>query len=518
MIIPDLVDKSAEQLGECRVMIHEEKSYTNLQFQDWGKRLYGGFAEIGVKKGDVIGMCLINNPLVHPIFQGIFRSGAVAVPVMFALTAAEIRFILSDSKAVGIITDQFSIDRVREATQGLKHLKWIAVLDGEDNPDASVPEVGVQTLLKHAPVITYPYISDHDIALILYTAGTTGKPKGVMLTHQNLCFTAQSGIDTLKLDTWNEPPVSVSVLPLAHIFGVGVMTLNLMMPPKLKGAHTVLLTWFEAEQFMKLIQEHKANRIALVPTMIAMILNHPNVHNYDLTSLVDVTSGSSPLPSEQAKAFCKLVDIDRIRDLYGCTECAGAATVTRMEGHHPSGSVGCVVPGMELSIFDKNDNPLSPGEKGEIVVRGPAVMKGYLNNPEATAETLRHGWLHTGDIGTMDQGGYLFIADRIKDMIIKGGENVFPCELEEVMYQHLSIAEAAVIGVPDSVYGESIIAYVVLKQGETVTSEEIIEFMGKKITKFKLPSEICFIETIPKSLVGKILKKELKAINSHLRD
>jgi len=511
MNIPELAEHSAQRLGECRVMVHEGKDYTNHQFLNWGRRLHRGLINIDVNKGDVIGMCLISNPMVHSIFQGVFRTGAVAVPVMFALTAPELRFILSDTKAVGVVTDTFGLEKIRDAVKGLEHIKWVAVLDGEDEFFGPIPEYSIKTLMDNEPIKILPYINEYDLAMMLYTSGTTGKPKGVMLTHKALYYTAEVVLEATQLKQWKKAPIFVNALPLAHVFGVTIMNLNFMMPEHIKDAYTVLMTWFDAEKFMQLVQEHKASRTALVPTMIALILNHPKAMEYDLTSLKDVSSSSAPLPIEQAGAFRALVKIDRIRDNYGCTEAASIAT-TSLAKSCPEGSVGKPCSGIEIAIFDENDNPLAPGEKGEIVMKGPNMMKGYFNRPEATAETLRHGWMHTGDVGFIDSDGFLFISDRIKDMIIRGGENIYPGELEEVIYEHPAVAEATVIGKPDPIYGEKVIAFVVIKQGESVTSEEVLDFMRPKVTKFKLPAEVRFIDALPKSPVGKVLKRELKEV------
>jgi long-chain acyl-CoA synthetase len=494
-------------------MIHEEQEFTNHQFLDWGKRLHEGLMGLGVQKGDIISMCLSNHPKIQPIFQGIFRSGAVAAPVMFALTATEINFILSDTKAVGVVTDTNSIKKIREAVQGLEHVKWIAVLEGEDNPTADTPEYSIATLLESSPREILPYISEYDLAMILYTSGTTGRPKGVMLTHKNLYAGAEAGIEASGLANWKTQPHNVHVLPLAHVFGVTVMIMGLMLPDHLKGTYSVLLSWFDAEKFMELVQKYKIQRAVLVPTMIALLLNHPKTGDYDLTSLKEAVASSAPLPAEHARKFCELVQIDRVRNYYGCTE-NSAITATPRTGEYSLSSVGKPMLGVELAIFDQNDNPLPPGENGEIVMKGPTMMKGYLNRPEATAETLQHGWLHTGDVGYLDDDGFLYISDRKKDMIIRGGENIYPAELESVMHEHPSIAEAAVVGRPDPVYGENVVAFVVLKQGETATADEIIEFMKIKVTKFKVPSHIHFINQIPKSPVGKVLKRELKRIDA----
>ena len=249
-------------------------------------------------------------------------------------------------------------------------------------------EYSLKNLMDSEPMEILPYINEYDLAMMLYTSGTTGKPKGVMLTHKALYHTAEAILEATQLKKWTVTPIAVNALPLAHIYGVSVMNLNLMMPEHIKDAYTVLLTWFDAEKFMQLIQEYKATRIALVPTMIALFLNHPKTPEYNLTSLKEVTSASAPLPAEQARAFCKLVEIDRIKEYYGCTE-TGSITTTPQSEPFPEGSVGKPCLGTEMAIFDEDDNPLPPGQKGEIVMKGPTMMKGYLNRPEATAEAMR---------------------------------------------------------------------------------------------------------------------------------
>lgn len=509
MNLAKLAEASAERLGECSVMVHEEKKYTNLEFLDRAKRLHQGLIDLDVKKADMIVMFLINHPMVLSIFQGIFRNGSIAVPVMSAATPSELRYILSDTMAKGIITDSSGIARVRTAAKGLKHVRWISILGGENALSETIPEYGLQALLEARPKESLPRIDERDLALLLYTSGTTGKPKGAMLTHDNLYRMAVSNMEYDELDAWDQIPITVSSLPLAHIFGVGRMNMGFLIPDHLKHGYTVLMTRFEAEGFMQLIQDYRANRIAVVPTMLSMILNHPKVNEYDLTSLMDVTCGSAPLPIEQARDFCRIANITRIREIYGCTEC-GSITAMRPSHPCPPGSVGKVVNGLEMAIVDDEGNPVATGVKGEVVARGPKIMKGYLNRPDADAEVLRNGWFHTGDLGYLDKDGFLFLVDRKKEMIIRGGENIFPCELEEVMYQHPAVAEAAVVGKPDPIYGQSVIGVVALKQGKTATSEEIIEFMKRKIAKFKVPSIIHFVDSLPRSSVGKIIKRQIK--------
>lgn len=509
MNLASLAETAAERLGERRSLIFEGTEITNLQTMDQARRAQKAFTELGVKRGDIIVLCMINHPSVYPVFQGIFRSGAAAVPVMFMLTAPELRFVLEDTQAQGVVTDTFNLPKVMQAIEGLDHIKWIAVREGKDNPEASPPQHKLETLLGADPATSLPQIDADDTALMLYTSGTTGKPKGVMLSHANLIAMSEASSEAAELDSWDQPRISMSAMPMAHIFGVGVMCSGYLTPDHLADSYLVQQQWFEPRKFMEYVQEHKCNTMAAVPTMLSMILNHPDVEKYDLSSLDEVICGAAPLPVELARKFMDKYSC-RVREIYGMTENAGIATANRPSDAYRPGSAGRAYKGVELKIFDENDNEVPVGERGEVVTRGPSTMKGYHNRPEATAETMRGGWLHTGDIGYLDEDGFLYIVDRKKDMIIKGGENIYPAELEDVLYRHPAVADAAIVGVPDDVHGEVVAAFVVPKKGEELTEKDILEFMGQETTKFKLPSYVFFRESLPKVGVGKILRRELR--------
>jgi len=507
--LPELAEESAARLGERRELVFEGQDYTNLQFLDESCRLRRSFAGLGLGRGEVAAVCLLNNPVVFPVFQGIFRTGAIAVPVMFTLTPHELRHVLGDCRARGVVTDEASIEKIREIAPEVETLKWIVIVGGQDDPNASVPEYGLAPMLANAPDPHFPAIDPDDAALMLYTSGTTGKSKGVVLSHRNLVHAARAAVAASELERYDRQIV-VNALPMAHIFGLAVMNTAFLMPRRLAHSYIVQMPWFDTEPFMQLIQTHRATTITVVPTMLVLLLHHPKIHDYDLTSLVDVVSGAAPLSVELGQAFARLADIGFVREIYGCTECAGMGSSPLASEPFRPGSAGKAYMGMELKIVDEAETPLGPEERGEILVKGPAVMKGYLNRPEETAAALRDGWLHTGDIGYLDDEGYLYIVDRKKDMIIRAGENIYPCELEEIFYAHAAVAEAAVVGTPDPVYGEKVVAFVVLKPGIEATEKELLDFVKTRTAEFKAPSKICFIEAIPKSLVGKVLKRELR--------
>lgn len=509
MNIAELAEHSAARMGEVMVLDYEGQQFTNWQLLDQARRLQRGFSRLGARQGDIITMCVINHPLVFSIFQGIFRCGCTALPVMFTLTEPEVRYILQDAQAQGIVTDTANLAKIRAAAGGFKHIRWIAVIGGQDDPAASPPEYRLETLLEETPQEVLPKIDEGDVALMMYTAGTTGRPKGVMLTHGNLYHSADAINEASELHLYKNPLVRISALPMAHIFGVGVMNAGYLASGPMSHGYLVQMHWFDPEKFMQLIQQHRCNSTTVVTIMLIFILNHPKVDEYDLSSLEEIVVGAGPLPVELALEVSKKYNC-RCRPIFGQTECTGIGSADRLSLPYKPGSSGPAYYNMEIKIVDAHDTPVPVGVKGEIVLRGPCVMKGYFNNPEATADTLRGGWLHTGDIGYLDEDKCLFITDRLKDLIIKGGENIYPAELEEILYGMPGIAEAAVVGKPDPIYGESVIAYVVLKQGITLTEKEVKEFFRSKVSSFKAPSEVYFIDALPKSPVGKILKRELR--------
>ena len=509
MNLPQAEEKSIARQGERMILLFEGQEYKNTQFLDWGRRLETGFSDLGLGQGHIAVMCLENHPLAYSIFQGIFRTGAAAVPVMFTHTAAELRYVVEDTGAQGIVTDTSQLSKVKEAIQGVDHVKWIAVRQGADRPQENPPEYSLETLIQNSPSTTLRNIDDKDTAMMIYTSGTTGKPKGTMLSHANLIAMAQIGHKGAEYHLGPETRISLSALPLAHIFGVGAMVGDYFTPAANRQSYWIQIPWFDPERMMKLIQEYRCTYLPVVPTMLALILNHPNLDQYDLSSLQEITSAAAPLPLEIARTAMERFGC-RVREMFGQTESSGIGACSRLSDPYVPGSTGRTYPDVVLKIFDENDTPLPPNVPGEIVIRGPVVMKGYYNMPEETEKTLRGGWLHTGDIGYLNEDGFLFVSDRKKDMIIRGGENIYPVEIENIIYGYAGVAEVAVIGTPDPVYGENIVAYVVPKPGVEIQSEKLINYIKTKTSSFKTPSKIYFADAIPKSTVGKILKKELR--------
>ncbi|MBI3737146.1 AMP-binding protein, partial [Candidatus Sumerlaeota bacterium] len=406
MNLAELAERALQRLGERLALDFEGERITNAEIMAGGRRIQSGLEELGFGRGKIAVLFTINHPAVYPIFQGIFRSGGTGVPVMFQLTPAELRYILCDTRAEVVFTDTTVLYKVREAIKDLDFIKWLVIRGGKDNPEASPKEISLESLLARDPRLQLPQIDEDDIAIMLYTSGTTGKPKGVMLSHGNLIASAEAANEAAELDRWEGPRVGMSAMPMAHIFGVGVMNSGYLIPERLADAYTVQMQWFQPETFMRKIQEHKCTTMASVPTMLSLILTHPKSPEYDLSSIVEVICGAAPLPVEVAKAFMDRYKC-RVREIYGMTENAGIGSANRMSLPYRPGSAGRKYFNTEVRVVDENDNPLPPGKRGEIVTRGPSTMKGYFNRPKETEETLRGGWLHSGDIGYFDEEGWL---------------------------------------------------------------------------------------------------------------
>ncbi|MBI4765260.1 MAG: AMP-binding protein [Deltaproteobacteria bacterium] len=342
--------------------------------------------------------------------------------------------------------------------------------------------------------------------MILYTAGTTGEPKGVMLTHRNLYSNV---INSSSISDVQPEDVMLHVLPLSHSYGLTVMNSCYMFQQK-----NILMRWFDTEEAFRLIEKYKVTGFSGSPAMFAMMLNSPLANNYDLSSLRRCGSGSAPLPLDILIGFQERFGCP-IREGYGLSEAAPIVTRHRPDMPQKPGSIGIPIPGVEVRIVDEEDNDLPLGGIGELIVRGPNVSPGYYKMPEETGQIFRNGWLYTGDMARMDEDGYLFIVDRKKDLIIRGGFNIYPWDVEAVFYEHPAVEDVAVIGVPDPIMGEEIKAYVVLKPGHYITGQELIAYCRVSLGRFKCPRYIEFIGQIPRNPVGKVLRQELRQRHSN---
>lgn len=463
-------------------------------------RLGNALAGLGVKDGDVVAVTMSNCPEVLESFSAIFRIGAKALPILFLLSAEEVKFILDDSEAVAVICDFTQEQKVLEASAGLEKVRNIVVVGAQELSRAHDYEA---LLEKGSPKLAIVEKEPDDVAMIMYTSGTTAHPKGVLLTHNSL---VEGGRSAWTASEVTRPLKSILCLPLAHIYGVGVMNAGFFN--EFEGGRGVLVRWFIPEEVFGLIEKYRIQVFPGVPAMFALLLNHPAADDHDLSSLEDCISGAAALSPELQKEFMERFGCN-MRQLYGLTESCGMGATVRPSHPFRPGTVGKAYDNMEIKIFDDEDNELSPGENGEVVIRGPHVMKGYHKRPEETALALRSGWLHTGDVGYVDDEGFLYITARKKDLIIKGGENIMPGQIEEVLCRFPSVVDAAVIGVEHPVYGEEIVAFVTLEPGSADSTEAILDFCAGRLSSFKRPREVRIMDAMPKSIIGKVLKREL---------
>ena len=501
MNLVHLGDKRLEAMGDIRAYVYEDEEYTSYRMNDMGRRLASGLKSLGIGKGDHVVVCMPNSPEVFACFGAIWRIGAVIVPIMFLLGENETRYILKHSDAKAVITSKDHLPKIENARKGIGHVKHIIVLNGKDEEN----QVDFHGLVANSPPEKHTEdMGKDDVALMIYTSGTTGQPKGVMLSHNNLY---QNAMATWQASEASKPDTTILCLPLAHSFGIVV--LNAGYCSKFKESYGVLMRWFDPEEVFRLIEKYRATQFIGVPTMYQILLNHPAADKYDTSSLERCSISAAPVTEELYRAFTAKFDCNMYEG-YGLTEASPAVAVERRSMPRKIGSTGIPIPGVEVKIFNHEDMEVPTGEQGEIVVQGPSVMLGYYKRPAETAETLRGGWLHTGDVGYLDQDGYLFITDRIKDMIIKGGYNIYPSEIEGCLEEHPAVGEVAVVGIPDEKYGEQVMAFVVKLPGQQLTQDELIEFVKDRMTPYKAPSRVKFVYGLPKSLVGKVLKKELR--------
>lgn len=497
--------KQYSDLPALSFMGHEI-TYAGLQSQV--EKLAAALEGLGVKKGDRVAIHLPNCPQFPIAFYAALSLGAIAVPCNPMYVARELTHQLNDSETKTIITLTSFYKMIKELQPKTTLKNIIAVNLEEDSVKIETDDYSFASLMKEyggkqaQPVEVLP----EDRAAFMYTGGATGVSKGAILQHRHLLANA------LQLKAWapdlkNGEEIFLSVLPLYHSYGL-TLALNL---PVLTGNKMVLLPRFELRSVLQTIDREKPTRFPGVPTMYVAINNAPDLHEYDLSSIKVCNSGAAPLPVKVQEVFEKITG-GKLTEGYGLSEASPVTHSNPIYGKNVPGSIGLPIPDTEMKIVDieTGDTELPIGESGELCVRGPQVMEGYLNMPEETAQSLRDGWLYTGDIAKVDEEGYTYIVDRKKDMVIAGGYNIFPRDIEEVLYTHPKIKEAAVAGISDPYRGETLKAYVVLKEGETLTEEEVIEFCKENLAAYKVPKLVEFRTELPKTMVGKILRRALR--------
>ena len=493
--LPRRAEQALERLGDHPSLFFEGTWQSSGELAARARRAAAGFVGLGVEPGDRVVLFMANCPEVGLTYSALWRAGAVATPVLFLLTDEELRHVLADSGAVAIVTTPEFLPKVLGCADGLP----VVVVDG-DGGTTTFAE------LESGDELAIVDRKPEDLAALLYTGGTTGRSKGVALTHQGLDAAGAAGFAA-----GYKPGRTVGLLPLplAHVYGLMVSCTGLHA---VEPGRSILMRWFDPAGFVSLVEEHRVQSAALVPSMLQMLLTQP-LEQHDLSSLERVSSGGAPLAVEVAQELERRVPGLEVREGYGCTETTALIAAQPPEERR-LGSVGKPVGGIEIRITGADGEELKTGEDGEICVRGPLVMSGYWNSPEATAQAIRDGWFHTGDVGHLDEDGYLYVVDRIKDLIIRNGFNVYPRDVEDVLLAHPDVTAAAVVGRPDPKVGEEVVAFVSLAPGSTATPESLVEFTKEHISKAKYPREVRVVDAIP---LTSVLKTDRKALRAQLQ-
>jgi len=483
MHLAALPDERAASDPGAPCLADGRKEFDNASFAAEVRRMSRALAEMGIGRGDVVAVVLPNSVELVTVMFATWRLGAALTPVNPALTKPEAQYQVTDSGAGLVVADDSSLSKVEGG------VTRVCVVD---------------ELLRRggATHVMPPITEPKQLALVIYTGGTTGRPKGVMLDHANLVATTAMIVDLFEMTAADR---CLLVLPLFHVNGIMVSVVS----PLVAGGSTVIAPRFDPKTFWELVERVRPTYFSAVPTIYAMLTGLPADVQPDTASLRCVICGAAPMPAAAIHEFEDRYNVP-ILEGYGQSEGTVVTTANPLRGVRKPGTVGLPLRGQEVRVVGENDEPLVSGQVGEVTVRGPNVMRGYLGKPEETAETLRGGWLHSGDLGRFDEDGYLVLVDRLKDMIIRGGENIYPKEIEDALCAHPSVAEAAVVGRPDPLFGEEPVAFVVLRRGLTAEPEELIEHCKDVVAKFKVPRAV-FIETnLPRTPIGKIAKPMLR--------
>lgn len=521
------LQETAERVPDKKALNFMGKEMTFREILTEAKKLANYLQKLGLKKGDRVASMLPNTPQAVVTYYGTLMAGGIVVQVNPLYTERELAYQMKDAGAKFIVCLDILLPRVSKVKEetDLEHIivtriadylpfpknliypfiqkrEYNIVVKVEETDDTHVwKNVIANSPAEYQEVEIDP---EEDLALLQYTGGTTGLPKGVMLTHYNLVANVQMAKAWIS-KAERDKEVVLGVLPFFHVYGMTtVMNLSIMY-----GAKMILLPRFDAGQVLKTIQKHKPTLFPGAPTIYIGLLNHPDFEKYDLSSIKACISGSASLPLEVQEQFEKRTN-GKIVEGYGLTESSPVTHANPIWGRRVNGSIGIPWPDTDAKIVKNGTLEEVPvGEIGEIAVKGPQVMKGYWNNPEATEEVLKDGWLLTGDMGKMDEDGYFYVVDRKKDVIIAGGFNIYPREIEEVLFEHPDIVEAAVIGVPDDYRGETVKAVIVPKPGAKLDEKQLDEYCRKHLAAFKVPRIYEFREELPKSVIGKVLKRQL---------
>ena len=513
MNIASIIELSCMGNADRLCVVDDHHRLTYRQMAKRADRLAHALVEMGVEPGDRVALFLTNCYQFIEMFYAVTKIGAVFVSLNYRLRGRETTHILNDAAAKVLILEDRYEELIQSIRTDLPSIEAYIVIG-----NASSDMHAYETLLSAQSEEPYPVVELDDDAIftIIYTSGTTGLPKGAMLAHANLIAAMEAAAAAAEDAEPAPPAIQLVTIPMYHIAGV------LAPVGTVRGNTAVILPRFDPVLFLEAVEKEKVTTTYLVPTMLRTILDHPDFSKYDLRSLKSITYGAAQMPIDLLLRALEMLPAD-YTNTFGQTEGLGTITSLTPEDHKLEGSkeeidnkirrlsgVGKVIPGYEIRVVDDEGRDVPVGEIGEFIARGRSTMKGYWNKPDASEEVFDEGWLHTGDLVTMDEDGYLYTAGRKKDMINRAGENIYPVEVEEVLDSHPKVSESAVFGVPDEYWGEIVKAVVVLRSGEAADAEELIAYCRENLASYKKPSIVEFVDELPKSAVGKVLKNLLR--------
>ncbi|HZV51862.1 MAG TPA: long-chain fatty acid--CoA ligase [Candidatus Dormibacteraeota bacterium] len=497
-----ILERNRERWPDREVIAYGDRRIDNRTLFERVNALARGMRELGIGRGAVVALLLYNCPEFLEVTFAVNKLGAVWLPLNYRLAAAEWRYILGHAGAEAIVTEpEFapSIDAIAEELPALRHRVLVGA--GADRP-----WIAFETLVEpyRGERVADAEVEEHDLQRLMYTSGTTARPKGVMITYGNLLWKNVGHILEFGITSSDRTLVAG---PLYHVGGMDLPASAVLYA----GGSLVLLRKFEAREALAAIQAEGITNLWLAPAMVNMVLQLPDLEAYDTRSVRFIINGGEKMPVPLIQRVLRAFPNAWFSDAYGLTETVSGDTF--MDREHvisKIGSVGKPVVHLAVRVVDEEGQEVLPNQLGEVVLRGPKVFKGYWRDPEATAAAIRDGWFHTGDIGRIDEDGYLYIEDRKKDLIISGGENIASSEVERALYEHPAVVEAAVIGIPDPRWGEVPKAFVVLRSGAEITTQDLIEHCRQRLARFKVPKQVEFIDALPRNPSGKVLKRELR--------
>ena len=504
----DVVRRQARERGGTVAFSFEGRDTDFAEFDRRTNQVANGLAALGVRRGDRVCYLGKNSDSYFELVLGCAKAGAVMAPVNWRLAPPEVSYIVADARAAALFVGPELTGLARTALAEAHTVRHVFAMEG------GVPDWPAYEAWRDAQSHADPQVpvAPDDVFLQLYTSGTTGRPKGAMLTHANILIPRAKQVEAdIAWSRWSDDDIGLIAMPVFHIGGTGWGLTSLM-----NGAKGVVAREFDPNSVLDFIERERISKIFMVPAAMQIVVRHPRARDVDYSRMKHIAYGASPIPLDLLRECIEVFGCGFVQ-MYGMTETTGTIVALPPEDHDPAGSprmrsAGRPLPGVEVAILDEAGNRLPHGRVGEIASRSAANMAGYWNLPDATAKTLgADGWLRTGDAGYMDEDGYIYIHDRVKDMIISGGENIYPAEVENAIYGHPAVADVAVIGVPDPRWGEAVKACVVRKPGADCGEAEIIGWARERIAAYKAPKSVDFIDALPRNPSGKILRRELRA-------